>query len=600
MGVHRTGETEQRVLVSSLGTADYRRELYSLQENPQNQYETRFACAATARLCMPEGGRALLLLTERAENKWGSEIREELKRGGLGVALARVPDVGEKAELYEPLRVMAEHVPGGARVILDVTYGFRHLPFLYLASLAYLTGLANVKVVGIRYGAFEAKRPDGAVPLMDLTGLYRLLEWYRAVARARETGDWRAVGQAIRHDVGILFQPPLARRDIGKKLSPVRDAVEKLARALALGLPLEAGLAAARAREELDRLREDYRAISAPLRLVLNLVKGELKDLATPSGIRQKSALALSREELQRQVRLAGFYARREDAQKALLVLREVMVSAAVLGGSGASAGAEWLDYERVRRPAEVRLNAASERARTGEATEDEKAIAALWDRVREHRNRLAHAGMTVEHVRAATAKELEEMASELERLLSRGAFGALAPADGETVLLTPLGLSPGVLYSALLHTRPNRVLVLTSRQAATEAQEAVMRAGYTPISGTNAEGRAYSSTPGGYPPLRLQIVTVEDPWKTTHLPEDTREKLLQGVRAARELIVNITGGTSLLQYHIEWAARQAEAAGIACRRIALIDRRDPASQRAEPWVAAEMVDLSRGPKQEK
>jgi hypothetical protein len=70
-------------------------------------------------------------------------------------------------------------------------------------------------------------------------------------------------------------------------------------------------------------------------------------------------------------------------------------------------------------------------------------------------------------------------------------------------------------------------------------------------------------------------------PWARPHLLD------------AREVDVNITGGTTAMQYLAERVAGEASRLGVPCQRIALIDRREPEERRREPYVAGDVVPLT-------
>jgi hypothetical protein len=58
------------------------------------------------------------------------------------------------------------------------------------------------------------------------------------------------------------------------------------------------------------------------------------------------------------------------------------------------------------------------------------------------------------------------------------------------------------------------------------------------------------------------------------------------------DAVLNLTGGTSVLQYCAERVAWQLMQIGIAIRRVAAVDRREPAEQQAQPFVVGEIVEL--------
>ena len=58
------------------------------------------------------------------------------------------------------------------------------------------------------------------------------------------------------------------------------------------------------------------------------------------------------------------------------------------------------------------------------------------------------------------------------------------------------------------------------------------------------------------------------------------------------EIIVNLTGGTSFLQYIITKSNEIIVEKGLKTRRIFAIDRRPFMEQREQPYVVGEIVDV--------
>jgi hypothetical protein len=76
-------------------------------------------------------------------------------------------------------------VAAGAVLVLNVTFALRHLLCVYLAALVHLVRLQGARLEGIYYDAFELHAADGATPVLDVTALLGLVEWYHALERRR-------------------------------------------------------------------------------------------------------------------------------------------------------------------------------------------------------------------------------------------------------------------------------------------------------------------------------------------------------------------------------------------------------------------------------
>lgn len=140
------------------------------------------------------------------------------------------------------------------------------------------------------------------------------------------------------------------------------------------------------------------------------------------------------------------------------------------------------------------------------------------------------------------------------------------------TVLFSPLGLAFGTLYSAILLTRPNRVVIVTSAEA---------------IGGLH----------GALDAARFFHTAFEF---ETHVLGDPQAGFGEGRALARYLsksagstnIVNLTGGTTALQDCVRSVADILRREGQPVREVAAVDRRDPQEQRRDPLFVGELVEV--------
>jgi hypothetical protein len=140
------------------------------------------------------------------------------------------------------------------------------------------------------------------------------------------------------------------------------------------------------------------------------------------------------------------------------------------------------------------------------------------------------------------------------------------------TVLFSPLGLSYGVLYSAILLVRPARLVVITSPQAI---------------------GNLHSATDAA----RFFHSTFE---VETHMLDDP----LAGFKEARTLarllcsssdhtnVVNLTGGTTVMQDCVRSLADNLRSQQKSVREVAVIDRRSHEDQKRSPLVVGELIEI--------
>lgn len=545
-------------LICSVGVGRYDEGSYSLTGN---QYRTRFAPAALAHLLGMRGGRASVLVTPEARTKWYADVAAELRAVGMEVDAVEIAEGRTEDEILKAFDALVSAVDEGERLVLDVTFSLRHLPFVYLAALTFLTAYKGVTIDGIYYGAWELRdQTTNEAPILDITALFGLTRWYHALQSARDSGDLRPVAELMEDE---------RRRAGGRKgdrFGQAAAAARDMAEALAAGLPVETGLKAARLGETLDRIIQSA-AVSPPLRRALAQLERQVRPWATPSASVQKRDLPLTRAELERQLVLAEWYAERNNVPGALVLLREWMVSFLILHDA---AGDGWLGRGK-RRRAERVLSAIAYRMETGVASDAEGRIGRLRETIFDDRNRFAHAGMRPDLVSVPDAG-LAEVLRQCRDLLGREDIGLRRPAGG-TVLVTALGHSPGVVYSGVGRVRPDRLVVVTSADAAGRLREALDRAGVAALPVTT---RVMADPYAGYREERDII-------------DDELRRLLVD---ARRVTVNLTGGTTVMQYVVDRIGDEARRLGADVRRVALVDRRPQEEQRADPYVPGELIEL--------
>lgn len=551
------------ILVTSIGTGQYEEVQYRIGDRA---WPTKFAPVATARLLSLTGARALVLVTHAAEQKWYHELARELTEAGLQPEPVSIAEARDEEGILSIFSALQGRIPARARVVLDVTFTLRHLPFVYLSSLAYLVGLREVGVDGIYYGAYELPAEDNTRPIIEVTPLFQLLQWYHALASARESGSWSGVARMLRSDVARLFRRGM--RD--EQLSRIQTRSDTLAAALASGLPLECGIAA----RNLVCLLAEIQGAGAAVpgaQPALNALAQEANSWLIAAEAKTKADITLSETELQRQIGLARWYADHGDVPKALSVLREWVINAAILASGNPR---DWLNFGTRRKPTEQLLNAIDYRQRAGLASETERAVGSLWRRVADWRNEIQHAGLTEKKINLSLDK-LRALIDECERCLPPLLPAALGRSAEARLLITPLGFSPGVVYSGVMHVQPTHLLVVTSADAAARLSEALDHTGRRALLSTTRK--------------------LQDPHAGFDEIDPQNDRELRCLLAhASEVVVNVTGGTTAMQYAAERLANEGRSLGVPVRRVMLIDRRSPEEQRTNPYVLGEIVWLDR------
>lgn len=569
------------ILLTSLGTGRYACANYVLHVAAERTHRTRFSPVATAALTDIRAGRALVLVTSRVQGTEAHRsLEEELEALGLEtMALVMDADAGGR-ELTRVLGELAERIPRRAAVTLDITYGLRHLPFFYHSALAYLTALRQCRLHGLYYGAWETKLAGDRVPLLDLSSSWQLVEWYAALQTFRKTGHLRPFARSVRGDVSRLFQGAQRDEEVGRLLGRARKAAEELARVLDLGLPLESADRAAALMQRLDGLPSGPGSSGHPAHLALLELRKATSPLAKKWRPAGKKDLVLDVGELRQELEFARWLFEKNRYRDCLGLLREWIVNLFLFARGQTES---WLDYGARRQPAERLLAAIRERSRLPGASQAEKTLSSIWQQVAELRNCIAHCGMSADDLGRKTGGLEQQLNAFLEKCRALCEDPAQISQAGRPgpmgmLLVTPLGLSPGVLYTALLRVRPARVLLITSARAREGLPEVLKRAG---MPGLEQRCLELSDPQGGF---REFGRWSEDP--------ELRAWLLE----ASSVRVNHTGGTTALQFCASRIGGLARRLGVPAEDVAVLDRRPAAEQRDNPFVCGELETLGEPP----
>lgn len=138
-------------------------------------------------------------------------------------------------------------------------------------------------------------------------------------------------------------------------------------------------------------------------------------------------------------------------------------------------------------------------------------------------------------------------------------------------VLVTPLGMSPGLLYTALTLVNPQHAVVVTSAEGKTGLKKIKDEANY-----------------GG----TFEIVEVGDPFTSFEESSRVVGKMIDYLEKLPpfHLYINLTGGTTLLQYIVSKLAKSNIENCREITTVAMVDRRPVEEQQKNPYVQGKMI----------
>jgi hypothetical protein len=139
-------------------------------------------------------------------------------------------------------------------------------------------------------------------------------------------------------------------------------------------------------------------------------------------------------------------------------------------------------------------------------------------------------------------------------------------------ILYSPLGFACGSLFSAIVLTRPDHVIVITSQKAAQNLPSTV------------------EAATRFHPSFTIEAFIISDPFAGFNEGRELAKRLAaagSGYPDGSEFVVNIAGGTTALQ-----DCAQAVARMLGANEVAVIDRREPEEQRSNPFVVGELAEI--------
>ncbi len=337
-------------LITFLGKGRYDEVVYRVGER---EVRTRYVAHALAEALYP--ARVVVLATEEAWQTHGEALAHALPQA---VALHRraIPAGASSEELWAVFAELLESLQSAdGPVVLDITHGFRSLPFFAAACVAYLQALdALPDGVQVVYGAYDAPDERGVRPVWVLDAFVDLLAWAQGAAVLMASGSadrllevFRWQEERVRRRLvleGARRFPPLGKlRGALDRFNAdyLTVRVASLLRGFRRPAPGVGGPCSGSARALAEALQEYGEACGEALP-ALGPILDRLRGLV--AGL---SAGALHGDEGDRAMeRLARLYLAHGRYAEAAVVVREAWVSRYAEGASAVEAGEEGFDRD--------------------------------------------------------------------------------------------------------------------------------------------------------------------------------------------------------------------------------------------------------------
>ena len=536
---------------------------------------THFSSTALVRMMENKPSRIYLLLTETARkgsfDVFDSEIDTE-------VEVIPIPNGINDEEVEEILYKILNSIPENCELTIDITQGLRHFPFLLFTSAMYLQSFKNIRIRNVYYGMFEAD--TDRKPFVDLNVIFELAEWFHAVRCFSEERRARPLIEIIRSGYG---KEPDASQNISKLIDSLMKQIELFDKYYGSGLPLGVGDATKSFCNQLEKQGDNIILNNGqgPIPMAKELLaytSGSLKPFMLPKELKTwgkwKKGFPLNFEEIHRQEGLIDDFLDSGHYVNAVRMIREWMINRCIL--SCEDRNASWLD-ERVRRPIERQLGSIKWQLNRKILQEDKVELAMSWDTITQFRNIVAHNEMTEDNynINERIDTICEKWAFLKSKIADDGFWNPFTGGGKGKLLITPLGFSKGLLYSALSLIRPDKCFIVTSRDAGNAIPEIIATAGYE---GDVLPPYVLDDPFTGYGEISRILGEIVTDHAATILGSD-------------EVIVNLTGGTTTLQILAEEISNKAWQMGKDPRKVVIIDKRSFADQKENPYVVGEMIE---------
>lgn len=554
------------LFITSIGLNNYSETTYYLGGG---EYRTCFASVAIKHLVDElADAQTILFSTHEAIERYKPQLTECIDPDFVEIPMASTPE-----DVRTIFKTIDEHVNEGIDVYIDITSAYRSLQFIYFVVAVYLSGFKHVHIKGLYYGAYEARVNDRS-PVIDLTFLVDTIDWFYAAKLFERFGLSGLIGRKM-----SVIQNNCHKNQLPKKPQKLKPVGEKLLQSISLGLFNADAVFVGEQCASLKRQREEVMGeIDQFVPEAAALINAAF-DTYIPFAINETNTL--NQDEIEREMLLIDWYLEKKQLKNALTLIREWVVNRYLLFEKSEN----WLNYDKVRRPCEnklnslrnwIRLNAADDcKALFGNLSHEGQEFAKISSQLFDLRNELSHGGYKTTH--SVKYHDIEKSIKKITDL-----WNQIRTIDDvflanlfkrkykyETLIITPLGLSTGVLYTLLKkHHGDAAFVIITSKQARKSIELCFEKAGVVPV---------------------YFIEEVENPFADILAKKDLENKYLPLLLDSHKIIVNYTGGTSLLQLNVMRIEEMVGRYGIPVSRVVTIDHRSPQEQQSDPWVTGEI-----------
>jgi CRISPR-associated DxTHG motif protein len=391
------------LLIGSIGTSNYDEVVYELDGE---KVKADVSPAAVVELC--DIGQALIFRTPEAGEKNDWRLEKAFSAAGVDFELVDIRLIKEQEDVDKILQRIVDMTQSSRfpedSIVLDISHSFRSIPIVFLLSVMQLTSLdENAALKKIYYSRFAGSSDHQSSPVIDLTYLRTMIEWYDAFEMADQNGTYREIRVLLEERRDDLFKNNASNPE-GEEFSKAVGIFKSAQQDIDAGFPLEAGVNAKAARESIAGLNE--KSFVGPEGMVLNSLERLLDGFDTNQDVSDKSELILNENELRRQANIVQYYMDNERYWIAIECARELMINRFLYDAGLTN---DWLEHDNRN------LIAPAPGNKHDQFTHDVDAVQALWDQIRKARNQYAHAGFKTDQ-----RENVDDITRWIEKLCNR------------------------------------------------------------------------------------------------------------------------------------------------------------------------------------
>jgi len=295
----------------------------------------------------------------------------------------------EQEEIFKKVLEEVEKYNKEWEIYVDITHAFRSIPLVFFISLFYLKNFYNIKTSKIFYGAYEQRDENNRSPVIELTFLLDIIDWFNSVNMFVK----RYEANELAHKLKLMVNNEKTLKLDPEQKNNLINLSEGLRKFSGEYLNVRAVQFARLSVDLKDKLSKSKPIINENLPILSPLVDKvqiEIENLQTSNPD------TLNMDTLRYRIKLIHAYLRRNLVLQAILLLREVFVDYLILKVGDTK---EWLRYKYREYISDIfnkpnGNNVDRNIAEKIKFLRNNSKLGEIWEDIKYFRNNLAHCGI--------------------------------------------------------------------------------------------------------------------------------------------------------------------------------------------------------------